>query len=338
MEFGGRTVPLAGLKALGRFGGEGYDVILDRYITFSGAGFLYSLFSATPLVLEVNSPHVEELIYRYNIVDPLVRGALRTWVAAMFRRAELVVSPSLEIVPRLARTKTRLVEWAANVELFSPDLATSERTVKLKRETGLKGRGPIVIFVGTFRRWHGVRYLPDIVEKVTARHPTLRFLLVGDGDERGAIEAEISRRGLEARTIFMGSIAYEDMPHVLSMGDIGIAPYDVRAYPPLAKYGFFWSPLKIFEYMAAGLPAVVFGYDYLARVVADGERGLVVPPDDVDLFAEAVLELAGSAQKRRAMGKAGREYVVENYSWSGHVRHLEKLLYEVLARRRGVAP
>ena len=67
------------------------------------------------------------------------------------------------------------------------------------------------------------------------------------------------------------------MPACLAAADIGVAPFDVDAHAPLAL-GFYWSPLKIFEYMAAGLPVVAPAVDRIPSLVAHEREGLLYNP------------------------------------------------------------
>jgi glycosyltransferase involved in cell wall biosynthesis len=108
------------------------------------------------------------------------------------------------------------------------------------------------------------------------------------------------------------------MPAAVASCAVGIAPYDTGAYPPLARFGFFWSPLKIFEYMACGLPVVVFAYEGLREQVGEAERGLAVVPRDLHAFARAIA-LGGEGGAGWARG-AGQ---VLGTTWRDHVAWLD---------------
>jgi glycosyltransferase involved in cell wall biosynthesis len=92
--------------------------------------------------------------------------------------------------------------------------------------------------------------------------------------------------------------------------DIGVAPY--RGGEP-----FYFSPLKIYEYMASGLPVVASDVGDLARVVRHGETGLICPPDDPAALAAALGRLADDPASARRMGRAGRAQVFERHTWAG---------------------
>jgi glycosyltransferase involved in cell wall biosynthesis len=121
--------------------------------------------------------------------------------------------------------------------------------------------------------------------------------------------------------VFTGAVAHERMPAYLAAADIGVAPFDVGAHGPLAL-GFFWSPLKIFEYMASGLPVVAPAVDRLPSLVEHDREGLLYDATMPDALA-AALERLTDATLRRRLGVAARERAVRQYSWAAHCRALE---------------
>ena len=97
----------------------------------------------------------------------------------------------------------------------------------------------------------------------------------------------------------------------------------------LTRFGFFWSPLKIFEYMAAGLPVVSVDVPPLNEIVEEGLRGHVVPCRDVPAAGEAIVRLIGDDAARRAMGQRARDFVARHYGWRDHVVELSRLFAEI---------
>ena len=121
------------------------------------------------------------------------------------------------------------------------------------------------------------------------------------------------------------------MPACLAAGDIGVAPFDVGAHGQLAL-GFYWSPLKVFEYMAAGLPVVAPALPRIASLVADGKEGILYGPPNVDAhaaaLADALTALLDSTVRSR-LGAAARARVERDYSWAAHCRALDAAFREV---------
>ena len=109
------------------------------------------------------------------------------------------------------------------------------------------------VFAGAFRAWHGAAQLVEAIRLLRARGLTdVQAVLIGDGPERPSVRD--AARGLD-QVVFTGAVAHERMPGALAAADVGVAPFDIERHPPL-RLGFYWSPLKIFEYMACGMPVV----------------------------------------------------------------------------------
>jgi glycosyltransferase involved in cell wall biosynthesis len=155
---------------------------------------------------------------------------------------------------------------------------------------------------------------------LAASHPELFFLFVGGEGGPG--------RGYRGRRL--GPVPYERMPLVVAASDLGVAPYDTRRLRQL-RLGFYWSPLKVFEYMASGLPTVTIGRAPLGEIVRDGQEGLHFAEADAPDLARALARLAGDPDLRRRLGANARARVVERYSWSRHCEQLESVLGGLLS-------
>jgi glycosyltransferase involved in cell wall biosynthesis len=120
------------------------------------------------------------------------------------------------------------------------------------------------------------------------------------------------------------------MPAHLSAADVGVAPFDTAAHEPLAL-GFYWSPLKMFEYMAAGLPVVAPAVDRIPTLVTGDVEGLLYAPSDLGGLAAALEKLRDSSLRAR-LGQAARARAVSDYSWAAHCRRLEAAISDQRAR------
>jgi glycosyltransferase involved in cell wall biosynthesis len=123
---------------------------------------------------------------------------------------------------------------------------------------------------------------------------------------------------------FTGAVAYADVPAHLKWARVGVAPYQPSRLGQM-QLGFFWSPLKIFEYMAMGLPVVSIDVEPLRDVIRASE-GRLVAEGDVDALADAIVRIAGDRSGAEAMGRSARERVVAEFSWQRHCEQLERIL------------
>jgi glycosyltransferase involved in cell wall biosynthesis len=130
--------------------------------------------------------------------------------------------------------------------------------------------------------------------------------------------------------IFTGALPHAMLPAALAAADIGVAPFDPMRHAAL-RLGFYWSPLKIFEYMAVGLPVVAPALPRLRRLVEHKREGLLYAPRNPRELDRAIAQLGDEALRRR-MGAAARLRVVRDFSWTAHCAVLDKRLRAV--RRR----
>ncbi len=119
------------------------------------------------------------------------------------------------------------------------------------------------------------------------------------------------------------------MPAALAAADIGVAPFDIARHPPL-KLGFYWSPLKVFEYMASGLPVVAPAIPRLQTLVAAGLEGVLYNPATPEALADALLSLRDPATRRR-LGAAARARAEREYSWQAHCAALDAAFRRLVA-------
>ena len=321
MKLRNRTFPLFALKQWKHIKHFKPDLIMERYVTFGGAGAIMARRWNKPLVLEVNSPHTEELIFRLPIKNPLLRKTMRWWRNFQFAQAS-------KILPEKYRQNFIQVEWAANCELFDRSSIADTAITAFKTTLGLTDE-PIVVFLGTFRNWHGVRQLPQIMKQVINAIPATKCIAIGEGNELNAVQESVKNLGIDQSVIFTGAVPYASVPVYLALGTVGIAPYDCDEYPPLKQFGFFWSPLKIFEYMASGMPVVTIDIEPLNQVVKDAERGYVVPEGNWNLFAEKIINLLQNNAKCSTIGSAAKIFATNHYSWQAHVRQINRILESV---------
>jgi glycosyltransferase involved in cell wall biosynthesis len=293
------------------------QAVMERYYNFGGEGILAAAARGLPSVLEVNSPLLDHRRSLKGALDAaLIVRPLRRHRERLCRAAAALVSPLPEIVPESARGKTRRVTWGANVTAFHPQ----RRRPALRSELGVPQAATAVVFAGSFRAWHGVHVLEDAARRLSGRRDIV-FLLAGGG-------AAAAGDGYHGRRL--GPLPYARMPELLASADVGVAPYDTARLRQL-ELGFYWSPLKVFEYMASGLPTVTIARDPLTEIVREGEEGLHVAEADPAALAAAIERLADDPAARARMGRSARERVVERYSWEGHCRQLDALLRELVA-------
>jgi glycosyltransferase involved in cell wall biosynthesis len=305
----------------------GADAIMERYYNFGGEGVLAARQLGTPAVLEVNAPIIDypgsakSKIDRALLIEPM-----RRWRDRLCRATDLFVTPSAAILPAwIDASRVLEVEWGADTEKFRPG-ANEQAAGNRLQVTGLDASRIWCVFAGAFRAWHGAARLAAALAALHRRGDT-RFggLFIGDGPERAAAEREAA--GVPG-IIFTGALPHDDLPAHLAAADIGVAPFVPDRHAPL-RLGFYWSPLKVFEYMASGLPVVTPRIPRLAQLVEHGREGLLYDPGMPDALASTLTELA-DVTRRHELGAAARARAVRDFSWQAHCAALDRRLREIV--------
>ncbi len=295
------------------------DVIIERYYNFAGAGMIAARLLGIPTLLEVNALIIDPPSERKRRLDDRLGGPMRRWAIRQCRWADAIVTPLHTTVPAvIERTRIHEHPWGADVDRFVPADPAHDPTLP-----------PTIIFIGSFRAWHGAGHGVAAARRVLDAGVACRFVFVGTGPLLA--EAQALAAGYPD-IIFRGALPYADMPAVIQSADIGIAPFDTSAHPALQAAGFYWSPLKIHEYMACGLAVITSAITPLDRIVRHQSEGLLVPEGDVPALADAITTLVLDPVTRAQYGAAARERVVAAYSWQQHCADLEAILTTIQAQ------
>jgi glycosyltransferase involved in cell wall biosynthesis len=312
------------------------DIIMERYYNFAGCGLLAARRQRLPSILEVNALIVDPPQVRKRRIDDALGGPLRRWALAQCRMADRIVTPLHTTIPaEIARDKIVELPWGAAVERFAIRPAAVQLATLAQPGPGESlSQRPMVVFLGSFRAWHGVLDFVRAAGMLADQQIDAQFVLVGDGPLRA--EAERLAERWPGRFTFTGAVPYERVPAILSQAVIGVAPFNTAPHPALRAAGFFWSPLKVYEYMAAGLPVVTANIAPLNQVVRDGLEGVLFHEGDVAGLAAAIGWLLGHAVAAAAMGERARARVTASYSWAHHCAELERIMLELRAECRTV--
>jgi glycosyltransferase involved in cell wall biosynthesis len=285
-----------------------FDLIYERYSLWSYAGMQFARLAGIPGILEVNAPLLEEQAEHRGLVN---REAAEMVACNAFRAASAIVAVSDEVAEYVRTfdidpTCVHVIPNGVNTTRFAPGTVAS-----LPAESGVFTVG----FVGTLKPWHGLPSLVEAFDLLHQRTPATRLLIVGDGGERERTEADLIARGLGDAVHFTGAVDPSEIPGLLASMDVAVAPYPDNP-------NFYFSPLKVYEYMAAGIPVVASRIGQLAGLIDDGVNGLLTPPDDPAALATAIDRLRVDAALRERLSVAGRETVVDGKSWDAVARRV----------------
>ena len=154
-------------------------------------------------------------------------------------------------------------------------------------------QGPLTVgFVGTLKPWHGVEQLLEAVALLRAHGDDVRCLVVGDGPQASALDDLADELGIQAAVERTGAVAPENIASLLHRMDIAAAPYP-------GDGPIYFSPLKLYEYLAAGVPVVASAVGEIPEVLGHGRWGELVPPGDPTALATAIAELRSAVERRQ---------------------------------------
>jgi glycosyltransferase involved in cell wall biosynthesis len=178
-----------------------------------------------------------------------------------------------------------------------------------------------VIMVAGLRRIKGLDVLVAAAAKIVASIPDARFVIAGDGLERESTLLQVRKLGIENSFEFLGH--RDDVPALLAEADLFVLPSRSEAFPN-----------AVIEAMAAGLPVVATNVGGIAELVEQERTGILVPSEDPESLASAVMNLMASPDRARALGRTARQKI-EQYSMSSMVARFEELYEsELVARSR----
>ncbi|MCP5151181.1 MAG: glycosyltransferase family 4 protein [Chromatiales bacterium] len=284
----------------------GLDFVYERYSLWSAAAVRAGAALGVPTVLEVNAPLVEEQRAYRRLAD---EAGARAIEAEVLGGASLVVTVSDEVA---AYVRSRGAEASRVVVL--------PNGVDVERFAGIAARGlpadegqPLTIgFVGSLKPWHGLEVLLGSFRRLIAEGVDARLLIVGDGPLRQYVEGFAHGAELADRIEVTGWVAHGALPATLGRVDVAVAPYP-------ADGGFYFSPLKVFEYLAAGRAIVASDLGQIPRVLRGGECGQLVAPGDEAALAAALHALADDPARRRRLGELARRRALD-FPWSRNAR------------------
>ena len=299
------------------------DFIYERYSLCAVAGLQVAKQRSLPLVLEVNAPLVyEEQVYRGGLTFP----PLASWVERLlWRKADVVIPVSAALCQRMvnagvAAERIHVLPNAVDTDLFRTDV--DGRTVRDRFHLANRF---VIGFVGSFKPWHGIDLLLEAFQDLYRSDPHSHLLLVGDGPQRRALEEQVRKLGLEGAVAFAGNVPHGEIPQYLINMDLAVAPY-----PALQE--FYYSPLKLFEYMAAGRAVVSSRIGQVAEVITDGVNGLLFQPGDRTGLVECIQQLQTNPELREELGKNAAAASCKN-SWKQHAVQIIDWVRELKTER-----
>jgi len=230
----------------------------------------------------------------YDFGRPLSTLILKRWFHRLDGRIA-VSKPAMEFANKYFPEDYTILPNGVDLEHFSPDMPPIDDYCDGKLN---------ILFVGRLEKRKGANYLLRAYQRVKREVPDSRLIVVGPGTRlRNKYEKWVRQQGIKD-VVFIGHATYDELPRYYQTADIFCAPAT-----SCESFG-----IVLLEAMATGKPIIASNIEGYASVVTDGVEGLLVPPKNAEMLAQALISLMGDKSLRQQMGAKGKDKAQE-YSW-----------------------
>ncbi len=290
--------------AQSRLASASFDLIYERYALLSDAGARLAETTGLPLVLEVNAPLIDEAREHRGLADAeaAAKVARRQFAAATHIA---VVSEALRAYATGLGAEPERIEVVPNgvdPAAFHPAVSGAD----VRERLGLQGRR-IVGFVGRPRPWHDLGTLLAAVERLHAQDPAYVLLLVGEMPE----DVRTLAADYPEWVRLSGAVAHDQVPaHVAAM-HVAVSSHHARE-------DFYFSPLKLYEYLACAVPTVAADMGQQAQVLRETDGGRLYRAGDPAALAAEIEWVFAEPKAAVTMAWRGAAHVLERYTWDAN--------------------
>ncbi len=293
------TFPVA-IRPLGELSSAvDFDVVYERSSLGHRGGLEHARALGVPFVLEVNAPLVDEAsAHRPDTVGADDRAIEMELLAS----ADLVITVAGELSRWVAARRTGPILTQPNG--FEPSwFSWADQPIRVAAHAPYP-----LVFLGHPKPWHGADRIVPLLRELARTGHRPRTLVIGGGPGAMRLAADAEQVGLRDQVVVTGALPPEEASRRLADAVIGLAPYPTRS-------PFYFCPLKVIDYLAAGLAIASTDQGDIADLV--GDAGIVLDdPDDDRALADAVRLLLDDGDRRIAMSLDGRRRATEQMTWT----------------------
>ncbi|NOY73889.1 MAG: glycosyltransferase family 4 protein [Gammaproteobacteria bacterium] len=302
---------------------KAFDLIYERYSLWSQVGVECAEKQGVSAVLEVNAPLIEESKTYRGLVHERQAVSIAQY---NFKHASLVCCVSQAVADYVHEFVMAIsTSPATRPIIVTPNAVNPQRFSSLSSPVLRAVTDELTIgFVGTLKPWHGLEYLLSAFADFCQKNLELSvsLLIVGEGPQRAAMETLASELKISNKIQFTGAVSPADIPFWLEKMDIAVAPYP-------ALDNFYFSPLKVFEYMAAGLPVIASDIGQIKTIIQHEQQGLLVTPGSASALSKALQQLVDHPQQALQLGYQAQQYIFAHYTWDAVAQRILEQVSEI---------
>ncbi len=279
------------------------DMIYERGYYLMTSGVKVAQQAKLKHVIEINAPYPEEKVYMEGKSLYLTAGKKAEKVQAQHASLVVVVSSALKDYlvkgTGIDPSKVLVTPNAVDPEKFQDIDRASSRS-----QLGYRSTDTVIGFVGSIFPYHGVDHLLEAFLALRANDPSLRLLIVGDGETLPAIRQTAGESAYASDITFTGNVNYDQVREYMSAMDMGIMP----------KSNWYGSPVKIFEYAMMKLAVIAPDNIPCRDVLVDKENGLLIG-EEIDDLTSAIALLSADSALRTRLAMAFHQQTLERHTW-----------------------
>ena len=294
---------------------EEYDIVHTHSSKPGFSGRIAAKLAGVPIIV-----HTVHGFPFNDFMNPLLKSFFITLEKALAKISNVLVTVSKLNMQKIVELKiadpARLVNIYSGIYFDKFERKTD--IVSKKKELGLDPKMKVIGMVGRLSNQKSPQYFLDAIPAIAKAHPDTRFLLIGDGELRGDLEARIKELDIHDRTQILGF--REDVPDLLQLMDIYVL-------------SSCWEGLgrSLTEAMYLKKPVVATAVEGVPEIVETGKTGVLVPPRDPESISRAVISLLGDPAQTKELGENAHQKVAKKFSAYKMVEQIDQLYQELHA-------
>jgi len=298
------------------------DLVIARLDAFRISALWVAAYRKIPLIVEADGANSFEWIH-YHGGAHLWKCVLLACEKLMLRRADGAFTQSA--IARDYLHQTHRLQKKCRVITNGADLPNpnADKSAELRRKLGIHHEDVVIGFLGTMHHWHGLQAIGTLFTELLRQNHRLKLMFVGAGGAQEQSLINTFEESYRQRVVFTGFIPLEQVGDYISLFTIAIAPYPNM---PL----FYFSPVKVFDYMAAGKAIVAADIGQIAQILHHGVSALLYQPDDLVDLADCIKRLADDVDLRNKLGKNALADFKKQHTWRHKVLELDRFLHDFI--------
>ena len=280
------------------------DVVYYRWMD-SPHPLLFARLVGAQCVCEVNGEPVPDWSETDRTFKRRLKHRLASFALSRCDRVVVLTEGLRDLVIRryrVAPERVVVLPSGTDTRLFFPQDSTACR-----RRIGLGLDREYIGFVGSFYRYQGLQCLLEAMAIIRRTVPSVHLLLVGDGEAAPELKQQADRLVLNPCITWAGRITYQEVPTWIGAMTLCVAPFRGDRGET--------SPVKIFDYLSCGKPVIASAIPSVSATFTQETGVALVPPDDPEALAQAVLALLKDPDRQVRMAAMGRHFVEHRFSW-----------------------